>query len=321
MFDVATIGELLIDFTECGISENGNRIFEQNPGGAVANVAAAVSKMGLSAAFIGKVGNDMHGLFLQETMEQSGVNTKGLLRTEEAFTTLAFVALRPDGERMFSFARKPGADLLLRPQEIDCTILDRSKILHTGSLSLAQEPCRSAVLYALDYAKKNRKIISYDPNYRASLWDCEETAVKYMRLLVNYADFIKVSEEELLLITGSSDPENAARILQNSGVACVAVTLGAKGALVSVRGECRSVSPFSTEKVVDTTGAGDSFWGAFLSRFISSGKDLQDITAADAADFAKWGNAAASLCIQKRGGIPAMPPLSAVEAVLKSSNV
>lgn len=156
------------------------RIFERNPGGAVANVAAAVSKLGACAAFIGKVGSDMHGDFLRDTMEETGVDTEGLIRTEEAFTTLAFVALRPDGERTFSFARKPGADLLLRPEEIDRGILDRTKILHTGSLSLAEEPCRSAVLQALDYAKKHEKIISYDPNYRASLWDCEKTATKYM---------------------------------------------------------------------------------------------------------------------------------------------
>ncbi len=320
MFDVTAIGELLIDFTECGVSENGMRIFERNPGGAVANVAAAVSKLGACAAFIGKVGSDMHGDFLRDTMEETGVDTEGLIRTEEAFTTLAFVALRPDGERTFSFARKPGADLLLRPEEIDRGILDRTKILHTGSLSLAEEPCRSAVLQALDYAKKHEKIISYDPNYRASLWDCEKTATKYMRRLVKYADLIKISEEEIVLITGSADPEKAARILREAGAACVAVTLGAEGALVSAGEECRYVAPFPVEKAVDTTGAGDSFWGAFLYRFICSGKQLRDITAADAADYAVWGTAAAALCIQNRGGIPALPPLAAVEALIAERN-
>ena len=170
MFDVTAIGELLIDFTECGVSENGMRLFEQNPGGAVANVAAAVSKLGGSAAFLGKIGKDMHGEFLRGTLEQAGVNTDGLVDTEDAFTTLAFVALRPDGERMFSFARKPGADLLLSPDEINYTVLEHTSILHTGSLALSDEPCRSAVLSVLDYAKHTRKTVSYDPNYRASLW-------------------------------------------------------------------------------------------------------------------------------------------------------
>lgn len=157
MFDVTAIGELLIDFTECGVSENGMRLFEQNPGGAVANVAAAVSKLGGSAAFLGKIGKDMHGEFLRGTLEQAGVNTDGLVDTEDAFTTLAFVALRPDGERMFSFARKPGADLLLSPDEINYTVLEHTSILHTGSLALSDEPCRSAVLSVLDYARRTRK--------------------------------------------------------------------------------------------------------------------------------------------------------------------
>ena len=212
MFDVTAIGELLIDFTECGVSENGMRLFEQNPGGAVANVAAAVSKLGGSAAFLGKIGKDMHGEFLRGTLEQAGVNTDGLVDTEDAFTTLAFVALRPDGERMFSFARKPGADLLLSPDEINYTVLEHTSILHTGSLALSDEPCRSAVLSVLDYARRTRKTVSYDPNYRASLWKGEEEAVKYMRLIAGYADLIKISEEEISLITGKNDPEELSLI-------------------------------------------------------------------------------------------------------------
>ena len=319
MFDVTAIGELLIDFTECGVSENGMRLFEQNPGGAVANVAAAVSKLGGSAAFLGKIGKDMHGEFLRGTLEQAGVNTDGLVDTEDAFTTLAFVALRPDGERMFSFARKPGADLLLSPAEINYTVLEHTSILHTGSLALSDEPCRSAVLSVLDYARRTRKTVSYDPNYRASLWKGEEEAVKYMRLIAGYADLIKISEEEISLITGKNDPEEAARVLHDGGAACVAVTLGSRGALVSAQGKARQIPPFPVEKPTDTTGAGDSFWGAFLYRFVKSGKSPQEITVTDAADFAAWGNAAASLCIRKRGGIPALPSLEAVEALLSGS--
>ena len=321
MFDVTVIGELLIDFTEYGVSEYGMRLFEQNPGGAVANVAAAVSKLGASAAFLGKIGEDIHGNFLQNVLKSAGIDTKGLICTREAFTTLAFVALRPDGERMFSFARKPGADTLLRPEEIDTAILDQTKILHTGSLSLTHEPCRSAVLYALDYAKKSGKIISYDPNYRSSLWEKEEDAIRYMQLLAQYADLIKISAEELRLVTGSSDPETAARILCDAGASCVAVTLGADGALVRAAGSCKHVPAFPAANVADTTGAGDSFWGAFLYRFLKSGKLPREITIEEAAEFSRWGNAAASLCIQGRGGIPSVPSRASVEKIIGAANI
>lgn len=190
---------------------------------------------------------------------------------------------------MFSFARKPGADLLLSPDEINYTVLEHTSILHTGSLALSDEPCRSAVLSVLDYAKRTRKTVSYDPNYRASLWKGEEEAVKYMRLIAGYADLIKISEEEISLITGKNDPEEAARILHDGGAACVAVTLGGRGALVSAQGQARQIPPFPVEKPTDTTGAGDSFWGAFLYRFVKSGKSPQEITVTDAAGFAAWG--------------------------------
>ena len=176
--DIVALGELLIDFTESGYSKNGMKLFEQNPGGAPANLLTAASHMGCSTAFVGKVGNDMHGHFLKETLKKEGIDTRAVIEDTEYFTTMAFVELDERGERSFSFARKPGADTMLRKEELDEKLLSNCKIFHFGSLSLTNEPSRSATLEAVSIAKKAGVIISYDPNYRASLWEKKETAVK-----------------------------------------------------------------------------------------------------------------------------------------------
>jgi len=313
--DVTALGELLIDFTEGGLSANGMRLFEQNPGGAVANVLAALAKFDRKTAFIGKVGQDMHGIFLKETLQNAGIDCCGLVMAADVFTTLAFVALSPSGEREFSFARKPGADTCLAAEEVDAELLRSTKILHVGSLSLTDEPARSATFHAVRTAKEAGAIISYDPNYRASLWKDPETASKQMRSLLPLVDVIKISDEETELLTGVSSPEDAAKKLNELGIACAAVTLGSEGALISVSGEMTRV-PGYPAKVVDTTGAGDSFWGGFLHKLLESGKHPKELTLAEAAEFADWGNATASLCVRKRGAIPAMPEKAAVEALL-----
>ena len=308
MYDIVSLGELLIDFTESGLSPAGMRLFEQNAGGAVTNLLCAAAQCGAKTGYIGKVGADMHGAFLKQTLINAGVDIRGLIEAEDVFTTLAFVALQPNGERAFSFARKPGADTQLRSDEVDADMLTHTRVFHTGSLSLTQEPVRSATYEAIDRAKASGAIISYDPNYRASLWSSPDEAIRFMRSLIVTADIMKVSDEELPLLTGETDLEKAADALTDQGVKLVAITLGSKGAFVRMHGENRLVPGFRSN-VVDTTGAGDAFFGGFLYRYLTCGKTLKEVSLEDAADYARFGNATASLCVERRGGIPAMPAL------------
>ena len=311
VYDVVALGEILIDFTPCGVSEAGQKLFEQNPGGAPANVLAALSKFDRKTAFIGKVGKDMHGDFLASVLVENGICTDGLIKGDDAFTTLAFVGLSDTGERSFSFARKPGADTCLTQEELNTELISSSKILHIGSLSLTAEPVRGTTHKALALAKESGCIISYDPNYRAPLWDSKEQAIEQMRSVIPYANVMKISDEETELLTGIVEPEKAAEALLAQGVAVVAVTLGADGALIATKEGMQTVPGFKTQ-AVDTTGAGDSFWGGFLYKLIESGKTPDMVTTEDAAEFARFGNAVASLCVEKRGAIPAMPTLEEV---------
>ena len=317
MFDITALGELLIDFTESGVSAAGRKLFEQNPGGAVANVLAAIAKLGGSAAFIGKVGDDMHGRFLKETLENAGIDTQGLVLASDVFTTLAFVALSPSGERTFSFARKPGADTCLNSSEVDRDVIRHSKILHIGSLSMTDEPARSATLHAVALAKEAGTMVSYDPNYRGSLWENEETAKGRMRELLPFVDIMKLSDEETELLTDRADPAEAAEALNRQGIPCAVVTLGKRGAMVGVGGRQEIVEGFPLP-AIDTTGAGDAFWGGFLYHMLELHQTPSTLTLANAVDCAVWGNAVATRCVQKRGAIPAMPGMPEVVDLLRS---
>lgn len=318
MFDVTALGEILIDFTPCGKSEAGQRVFEQNPGGAPANVLACLNKCGKKTAFIGKVGNDMHGQFLVDVLNDSGICTEGVVVDDSVFTTLAFVALSDSGERSFSFARKPGADTCLTQEELKEEIIRDSKVFHIGSLSLTAEPSKGTTFKALEIAKEAGCIISYDPNYRAPLWDSQETAIEGMRSVVSFVDVMKISDEETALLTDIVEPEGAAKKLVDMGVSVVAVTLGADGALVCTK-EGSIIVPGFKADMVDTTGAGDSFWGGFLKCLLDSGKRPEDVSLEEAAAFAKYGNAVASLCVEKRGAIPAMPAVEEIEERIRKS--
>ena len=314
MYDITVIGELLIDFTYYGLSENGGALFEQNAGGAVANVAALCAGFGAKTAFIGKIGKDMHGAFLRDTLRAKGIDTTGLIEDANVFTTLAFVKLT-GSERCFSFARKPGADTCLSPSELNLDIIRNSRIFHFGSLSLTNEPAKSATFAAITEAKKAGALCSYDPNYRASLWESEEIAVENMRSLVQYADVMKVSDEETVLLTGESDPVAAAKKLVSLGVKYAAVTLGEKGAVAATKDGVVECPAFPC-KPVDTTGAGDAFWGAFLYRVLKSGTAFPRHNPDEINDFVKFANAAASICVEGRGAIPSMPGLEIVIAGL-----
>ena len=316
MYDVTALGEVLIDFTEAGASEAGQALFERNPGGAPANVLVALERLGHPTAFLGKVGDDMHGAFLRATLEREGIDCSGLICDPEAFTTLAFVALGEGGERAFSFARKPGADTRLAPEELARDVIERSRVFHVGSLSLTDEPARTATHEALACARAAGCVLSYDPNYRANLWPSTEAAVSQMRSVVPQVDLMKLSDEECALITGTPDPEEAAARILAMGPKVVAVTLGAEGAYVRCAGGGATVAGFPSE-VADTTGAGDSFWGGFLAAFCESGRAPDEVTLEDAAAFTRFGNAVAALCVRGRGGIPSMPARAEVEALLR----
>lgn len=305
-FDVTVLGELLIDMTYAGKSQAGQTLFEQNPGGAVANVAVAVGRLGGKTAFIGKVGRDMHGVFLRRTMEKENVNTESLYADDGVFTTLAFVNLDENGDRSFSFARKPGADICLTKEEVPVEVIKNTKIFHTGSLSLTDEPSRTASLFALSEAKKAGCILSYDPNYRAPLWKREEKAVAEMRSVLSFMDIIKISDSETELLTGEASPEEASRILLAGGIPVVIVTLGKDGALVRIRDGLIRTKAVSA-RVVDTTGAGDSFMGGFLWKVAESGKKPSALSLEEVKEFADFASRVAGKCVQKRGGIPSMP--------------
>ena len=226
MADITALGELLVDFTQAGFSPAGYPLFEQNPGGAPANLLAAAAKQGLSTAFIGKVGDDMHGRFLKAAAERAGINMEGLVMDPAAATSLAFVALSDSGEREFSFIRDPGADTLLRPNELNQQLLRNTKVFHVGSVSLTAEPSRSSTWQALITAKSTGAAVSYDPNYRASLWADDAAACDQIRSILPIVDIIKLSQEEMPFAAGIDDVDTAIKVLRKEGVALIVITLG-----------------------------------------------------------------------------------------------
>lgn len=314
MYDITALGEILIDFTYAGEAENGMRLFQQNPGGAPANVLSAAAHLGAKTAFIGKVGADMHGGFLKQTLLENSIETKGLVSDENAFTTLAFVSLDEKGDRSFSFARKPGADTLLTCDEIKKDLITDSSIFHIGSLSLTDEPVRSATFCALECAKNAGVTISYDPNYRAPLWSGLDTARTQMRSVLPYVNIIKLSEEELLLLADSDCGIEASKRLIDGGADIVLVTLGAKGSLVRTREGFKTIASYPV-KAVDTTGAGDAYMGAFLYMLATGGCKPCDISLSAAIAYADFATAAANCCITKRGAINAMPTMQEAKAM------
>ncbi|PKM72266.1 MAG: carbohydrate kinase [Firmicutes bacterium HGW-Firmicutes-16] len=317
MFDITAFGELLIDFTQVGVSPSGMVLFEQNPGGAPANVLACAAKLGQKTAFIGKIGADMQGEFLRKTLQNAKINTNGLVIDENFFTTLAFVSLNENGERSFSFARKPGADTQICWEEVDISIVKNSRIFHFGSLSLTDSPARETTLFALAEAKKAGCIISYDPNYRPLLWKNEAEARQQMRSVLPYVDMIKLSDEETALLTDYTDSQKAAKHLIDNGIQLAAVTLGKSGALIATKDGFDIIPGFNVD-AIDTTGAGDAFWGALLYSVEALGKKISEIDFSEIRSIARFANAAAALCVTKRGAIPSMPVLCEIKELLKT---
>ena len=305
MSDFVAFGELLIDFTPAG-REDGRPLFMQNPGGAPANVTVAMSNFGISSAFIGMVGDDQFGHFLKSVLEEKGVNTSGLVLSGDYHTTLAFVHLFKNGDRDFTFYRKPGADVMFEPSMLREEMIANARVFHTGSVSMSHEPSRSANLRAIEIAREAGVVISCDPNYRAPLWPSPAEARTYMEKAMEHADIIKISDNEVEFLYGDIRLEDAARMLVDKGASMVFVTMGNEGAIYACA-DGLGIDQGYNVKAVDTTGAGDCFIAGVVSQFMGSGKTLDELTLDDVAGFARFANAAASLCVESRGGIPSMP--------------
>ena len=306
MFDILTIGELLIDLTQTGVNPAGVPLFAANPGGAPANAAVAAAKLGAKTAFTGKVGRDGFGRYLRQVLRDNGVDDRGL-REDSLPTTMAIVSVDSTGERDFRFVR--GADAALTAEEVDETAIASSKILHFGSVSLTAGPARAATIFAARSARRSGVLVSYDPNYRPALWNSEAEAVEWMKLPLPLVDVIKLAEEELPLLTGTSGLEEGSRILEEQGVKLILVTLGGDGVFCRWQGKTWR-QPGIPVKVADTNGAGDTFFGAALSRLCQRGeKPLEGLDSAELKDILAFANRAAAFTCSRSGAIPAMPTL------------
>lgn len=326
MSDIISIGEMLVDFTAVTVTdvtvtdaaaENGDIYYKQNPGGAPANVAVMAAKAGASSGFIGKLGKDMFGLFLKETLERENVDTKGVILDPELSTTLAFIR-KTEEDRSFVFYRKNSADANLNFNEVNLKLIDECSILHFGSLMLTCEPSKSATVNTVEYAKQQGKIITYDPNFREKLWESTEIAVKEMRSVLRYVDIIKVSESELQILTECANLLPAIAKLLNSGIRVVCITQGAKGCIIATKHGIERFPAFKAD-TVDTLGAGDSFFGAFIARLALTGKPLDEITMDDLREFAVYANACGALSSSKIGAIPAMPTHEEIMELIKNA--
>ena len=313
MVDITAVGEILIDLTQSGVNGQGIPRFDANPGGAPANLAVAASRLGASTAFIGKVGRDSFGDSLRGCLAENGVDVSGMAVDPVQHTTLAVVSLDPSGERHFSFYRDPSADVNLKTEEIPVEQLKNTRFLHFGSVSLTAEPARSATLYAAKTARELGAVISYDPNYRSSLWSDEETAVERMLEPLPLVDVLKVSDEELPLLTGTDDLENGTAQLAEQGISLILVTLGPKGAFYRFRGQTGLV-PGVPCQVGDTNGAGDTFFGAALSQLARLPGGLDALSVPELERIVALANKAASITTSRHGAIPAMPTMEEVLA-------
>lgn len=314
MLDVVALGELLIDFTCISADADGYPTMAAHPGGAPANYLAAVTKFGGKTAMLGKVGTDAFGKLLTGTLEKAGIDTRGLIATPDVFTTLAFVTLDETGNREFSFARKPGADTCIGTDEVRCDLLDETKVLHFGTLSLTDEPARSATYAAVEYCREHGKLISFDPNLRKPLWRDLEEAKKQMLWGLAHADVVKISDEEVEFLFGLDVQAGAEHILKEFGVKLVFVTCGPEGCWFD-NGTARGMTPSLRDiKVLDTTGAGDIFGGSAMWKLLQTGKAPADLTEGDLRDVTAFACTSAGLSTTRPGGISSVPEYEEVLA-------
>lgn len=317
-FDVISLGELLIDFTMNGKSEQGNSLFEACPGGAPCNVLAMLSKLGKKTAFLGKVGKDQFGKLLKSTLEKNLIDTSHLYMDPIVNTTLAFVHTFEDGDRDFSFYRQPGADMMLNEDDIDADFLKTSKIFHFGTLSMTHTEVRKATQKALQIAKENNLLISFDPNLREPLWSSLDLAKEQMFYGLEFCDILKISDNELQFVSGKEDfDEGIAFLREEFDIPLIVLTLGKNGSQAFFNDIKISADGFLLKNTVDTTGAGDTFCGSVLNYVLDNGFELLD--KARLKEMLLFANAAAALVTTKKGAINSMPEKREIEKLLKDA--
>lgn len=313
-FDVIAMGELLIDFTMSGQSEQGNNLFEACPGGAPCNVLALLNKMGKRTAFLGKVGKDQFGTLLRATLEDVGINTSNLLTDEQVNTTLAFVHTFPDGDREFSFYRNPGADMMLTAEEVDEEFLAKTRLFHFGTLSMTHEGVRKATKKALKAAKDKGLLISFDPNLRPPLWSSLELAKEQMEYGFGFCDILKISDNEIQFVSGKEDYDEGIRYLQETyQIPLILLTMGKDGSRAYYKGMRVERAGFQC-RTIETTGAGDTFCGSSLNYILEH--DFENLTEEQLGEMLTFANAAAAIVTTRKGAIRAMPEKVEVENLI-----
>lgn len=309
MYDVVALGELLIDFTTIRADSDGYPTMAAHPGGAPANFLAAIAKFGGKAAMLGKVGTDTFGKLLTSTLREVGIETKGIVASDEFFTTLAFVTLDANGDREFAFARKPGADTQLRFDELELSLLDETRVFHFGTLSLTGEPSRTTTYRAVEYAREHGKLITFDPNLRKPLWRELDEAKQQMLWGLAHADVVKISDEEVEFLFGLGVQEGAQYILDHFPVKLVFVTCGPDGCWFQNKNASGHVDSLKNIQVVDTTGAGDIFGGSAVWKLLQTGKAPEALDEAALREIVSFACTAAGLSTTKPGGISSVPDM------------
>lgn len=304
-YDVIALGELLIDFTMNGQSEQGNNMFEACPGGAPCNVLALLNKMGKKTAFIGKVGKDQFGTLLRDTITEAGIDASNLMVDENVNTTLAFVHTFPDGDREFSFYRNPGADMMLTADEVNPEVVKDTKVFHFGTLSMTHEGVREATKKAVETAKANGCLVSFDPNLRPPLWSSLDLAKEQMEYGFGKCDILKISDNEIQFVSGKEDYDEGIAYLQETyNIPLILLTMGKDGSRAYYKG-MRVARPGFSVKAIETTGAGDTFCGSSLNYLVDH--DFENLTEEQLGEMLTFANAAAALVTTKKGAIKAMP--------------
>ena len=304
-YDVIALGELLIDFTMNGQSEQGNNMFEACPGGAPCNVLALLNKMGKKTAFIGKVGKDQFGALLRDTITEAGIDASNLMVDENVNTTLAFVHTFPDGDREFSFYRNPGADMMLTADEVNPEVVKDTKVFHFGTLSMTHEGVREATKKAVETAKANGCLVSFDPNLRPPLWSSLDLAKEQMEYGFGKCDILKISDNEIQFVSGKEDYDEGIAYLQETyNIPLILLTMGKDGSRAYYQG-MRVERPGFSVKAIETTGAGDTFCGSSLNYLVDH--DFENLTEEQLGEMLTFANAAAALVTTKKGAIKAMP--------------
>lgn len=314
-YDVTALGELLIDFTENGVSGQGNPLFEANPGGAPCNVLAMLTKLGHKTAFIGKVGDDFFGKQLKEAIEEVGIDSTGLCMDKEIHTTLAMVHTYPDGDRDFSFYRNPGADMMLKESEVKEELIKESKLFHFGTLSMTHEDVRKATKKAIQIAEEAGDIISFDPNLREPLWNSLDEAKEQILYGLSHCHILKISDNEIQWLTGQEDYTDGVNwILERYQIPLILISMGKEGSRAYYGGKMVEVKPFIQKNTIETTGAGDTFCGCVLHYICEHG--LENLTEENLFEMLQFANAAASIITTRKGALRVMPEEKEIAGLL-----